>query len=315
MGRVILKSLLGFAFAFLLLESALHLTGFALKRLTSRASDATKEAGAFRILCIGDSNTYGAGVERHEAYPAQLERALTEAHPIRNFEVLNLGVPGSNSSQVLHRLPTYVSHYRPDLLIVLTGVNDFWNVSEREEVLEQTALDRLHALLSWSSLYRLALLVREERRFSAPVAEQEQVKVERIEGGPSLDGPRRPATWEVEGEGVKVSFRNETLGVMLDDRTHTELVERNLRAMVRLAERSATPLVLTQYAANIFHYIPANTAISRVPGVLVVPQDFLEKKSGLDNPNWFADFHPRPPVYEAFARKVSAAISHAGLIH
>jgi len=41
-----------------------------------------KPPGTFRILCIGSSSTFGAGVRREEAtYPAQLERILDRARP------------------------------------------------------------------------------------------------------------------------------------------------------------------------------------------------------------------------------------------
>lgn len=46
-----------------------------------------------RILCLGDSNTYGLWLERDEAYPQQLE-AIWNADPAAApVEVLNLGFP------------------------------------------------------------------------------------------------------------------------------------------------------------------------------------------------------------------------------
>jgi hypothetical protein len=50
-------------------------------------------AGTFRVLCLGDSFTFGAGVRDEEAFPAQLGAALSQAWPGRKIEVINAGVP------------------------------------------------------------------------------------------------------------------------------------------------------------------------------------------------------------------------------
>jgi lysophospholipase L1-like esterase len=48
-------------------------------------------AGKTVILCLGDSVTFGYGLEDHAAYPAQLQEMLDQTHPGR-FAVLNGGV-------------------------------------------------------------------------------------------------------------------------------------------------------------------------------------------------------------------------------
>ena len=52
--------------------------------------------GAARIVCVGDSYTYGWGVNLEDSFPKQLERALEPG-----TEVLNLGVFGYNADQCL----------------------------------------------------------------------------------------------------------------------------------------------------------------------------------------------------------------------
>jgi len=106
-----------------------------------------------RILAVGDSHTYGGGVEREESYPAQLQRALDDRLP-GVYSVMNLGLPGMSSTQLRNRLPIWVQRYRLDVLIVWVGVNDAWNRAERgDEVTD--AMARLDAWLSHSRLYRL----------------------------------------------------------------------------------------------------------------------------------------------------------------
>ena len=61
--------------------------------------------GTRRVVALGDSSTFGWGVEDGEAYPAQLGRALARQGGDRAgdragaWEVLNLGVPGYSTFQ------------------------------------------------------------------------------------------------------------------------------------------------------------------------------------------------------------------------
>jgi len=85
-----------------------------------------KRPGVFRILCLGDSSTFGMNVDDADAYPQVLQRLLDARAP-RRFEVLNLGVPGYSSRQGLELLRQQALHYQPDLVIFAFGTNDrFW---------------------------------------------------------------------------------------------------------------------------------------------------------------------------------------------
>ena len=74
-------------------EIALNEDGFREVELTPKAP------GAFRIVCMGDSWTFGANVGQDESYPARLRSLLAGAAPAGQFEVLNLGVLGYTSFQ------------------------------------------------------------------------------------------------------------------------------------------------------------------------------------------------------------------------
>jgi len=85
-----------------------------------------KAPGVFRIVCLGDSSTFGMNVEAKDAYPQILHRLLNEFHPGR-FEVLNLGSPGFSSRQGLELIRREVLSLQPDLVIFAYGTNDrFW---------------------------------------------------------------------------------------------------------------------------------------------------------------------------------------------
>lgn len=84
----------------------------------------SKPDGIYRIVCLGDSWTYGVMVNDHETYPAQLCRLLNAASPRRRFEVLNLGCVGYSSYQGKVLFRRCVRELAPDLIMVCFGGND-----------------------------------------------------------------------------------------------------------------------------------------------------------------------------------------------
>lgn len=82
---------------------------------------------AFRILCVGDSSTYGLGVKNPniDSYPTIMQK-LFDNENIK-AQVINLGLPGVNSTQALNNLKENINKISPHLIIVCIGVNDMWN--------------------------------------------------------------------------------------------------------------------------------------------------------------------------------------------
>lgn len=85
--------------------------------------DPTKKAGVFRILCMGDSSTFGFQVKASEAYPQVLAAMLERNYPGR-FEVINLGAPGYTTRQGIELLRREAIDYQPDLVTFAYGTND-----------------------------------------------------------------------------------------------------------------------------------------------------------------------------------------------
>jgi lysophospholipase L1-like esterase len=83
----------------------------------------SKRPGVIRVVCLGDSSTFGMNVEDADSYPRQLARLLEAARPGR-FEVLNLGVPGYSSRQGLELLRREVLALEPDVVTFAFGTND-----------------------------------------------------------------------------------------------------------------------------------------------------------------------------------------------
>ena len=117
-GSFALVALLSLFFA----EALLRAGGWAYARWRLPARTAG-QASAFRVLCLGDSFTFGIGAPKGSSYPEQLQALLDHDAPGR-FQVINGGVPGSNSSQLLARLGPLLDESRSDLVLVLSGFND-----------------------------------------------------------------------------------------------------------------------------------------------------------------------------------------------
>ncbi len=75
----------------------------------------------YKILILGDSLTEGYGVEKGEAFPAQLEARLNQWQD--RFQVLNGGSSGSTSASGVRRLKWYAKSH-PDLILLTLGSND-----------------------------------------------------------------------------------------------------------------------------------------------------------------------------------------------
>lgn len=86
----------------------------------------TKAPNTCRIIALGDSVTYGLRVPPAENFSCLLEGTLNYDPAFsRKFEVINAGVPGYTSHQGLLYLKDRGLAFKPDLIIVSFGFNDY----------------------------------------------------------------------------------------------------------------------------------------------------------------------------------------------
>ncbi len=83
-----------------------------------------KPPGTFRIVAMGDSTTYGLGMDASNAYPAQLQDILRQQYGYSNVEVINAGVIGYTSWETFINLSLRVIELEPDMVIIYDGTND-----------------------------------------------------------------------------------------------------------------------------------------------------------------------------------------------
>lgn len=109
------------AILFFLTFSVLVITGFA------QPIDLSKYSGAIKVACIGNSITYGSGIDDRprDSYPAQLQRMLGDQWVVRNFGVsartmLKKGdFPFWNEEAYAQ-----AKAFLPDVVIIKLGTND-----------------------------------------------------------------------------------------------------------------------------------------------------------------------------------------------
>ena len=82
-----------------------------------------KPPGTFRIVGIGDSFTYGIGVDGHATFLARIEAALAArlSHPV---EAINLGLPRYWPDPETLVLEHYGLRFQPDVVVVGVSAND-----------------------------------------------------------------------------------------------------------------------------------------------------------------------------------------------
>ena len=80
--------------------------------------------GPLVIVAIGSSSTAGAGASsRAASYPSRLAEELKQRFPGRDITVLNRGVNGEQTEQMLARFETDVIAAHPDLVLWQVGTN------------------------------------------------------------------------------------------------------------------------------------------------------------------------------------------------
>lgn len=81
-----------------------------------------KPAGEKRVLVVGDSLTFGAGIDEEEAFPARLEAALAEraanSASGERVHVINAGINGASSWTYSRFVAERAFAFEPDVLVV-----------------------------------------------------------------------------------------------------------------------------------------------------------------------------------------------------
>ncbi len=99
-----------------------------------------KDNNVYRILIVGDSFTYGFGVNNNETYPAILEGLLNSLNSDNQFEVWNAGFASGYTEDTFYLYLRDIGlKFNPDVIIVgLFVENDILDFSRNEYIFNDT---------------------------------------------------------------------------------------------------------------------------------------------------------------------------------
>lgn len=83
-----------------------------------------KPEGRLRVMVLGDSLTWGAGLDEDQRYSRLAEAMVKEALPGRDIEVLNFGLPAAPTTRERDILREYGPRVFPDLVVLGFCYND-----------------------------------------------------------------------------------------------------------------------------------------------------------------------------------------------
>ncbi|HZL98774.1 MAG TPA: GDSL-type esterase/lipase family protein [Planctomycetota bacterium] len=111
---------------------------------------ATRDPQELRVLCVGDSFTFGGGVETQDAWPAQLQ-ALVGPPEASGVRVLNGGANGWDTPwQRLYLEKRGLREVRPDVVVLGWNWNDLHTVPDAPQRAVQVFL---HGGGTWLSIF------------------------------------------------------------------------------------------------------------------------------------------------------------------
>lgn len=269
----------------------------------------------YRVLCVGDSHTFGFMVPSNETYPAYLQEFLDARAP-GLYSVINLGIPGLNTAQLRHRLPDEIATYQPDVVVVWCGTNNAWN---QAEVADEPGLSSWFTrALNASRLYRFVRVglhdVRLERDFQTLGRDLRSTVSGRLTSAPehTVDDPwNLNATHTIrhwDGSTDRVSHKQ---GADLDTPRAEERAAGDLAAMAEQAHAAGVKLVFVTYPTELPAFAFANRATSRAGaqyGVPVVDAAVSLQRVPPEDRHWLPAVHPNGPIYREIARDIAEII-------
>ena len=292
----------------LLTEAGLQLAA----RFVDARSSAWRPDARNRVLCVGDSHTYGAGVPRDAGYPARLQALLDTEEPAVH-SLINMGLPGLSSTQLAHRLPDWMQRYRPSGVIVWVGVNNSWNRAEVESDWGGPA-SRIDAWLIRSRLWRLVRVSLHARKLARYVLDSREDRAWHVV---DVEGEFRDEVWTVRHDGVTevIKHGEHVAPPGAPDERADEMrarLERDLVAMVDYARAADTPIILVTFPLEVSWYALVNRVmrrLSRERGVPLVETAFALARVPEEERDWTGIAHPGPRIYREIAHEVAPLVA------
>jgi lysophospholipase L1-like esterase len=238
-----------------------------------------KAAGTFRIAAFGDSLTYGEGVAAEETWPAVLEKTLQGDY---RAEVLNLGVKGAQSEDILKRAGRLLPALEPDLVLYGVCLNDFLPAGRLEYRNNR----------AWSFTLPHGFHLEHGTRLGALVVSAYDRLLMRA--------------------GVRTDFYTD---ILRDFDSYQQRFARDVAALNRLVTARGLPpvvgMVLNQYPALEgpgWRIGRLAEELMRAGGLAVVPADYIRAHAGRDLSVSPWEGHPNAEAHRIFAAEFLVAV-------
>jgi lysophospholipase L1-like esterase len=160
--RKLLALFFGMVVTFLVIEVGLRIAGKFRSTSIEKQIHQIAPGTEILILCTGDSHTFGVGAPEGFDYPSFLSTKLGEIFPNNSVHIVNLGKAGSNSSEAVERVLSFIeqSKMSPDLVIFQAGKNNDHNFRHAsifsDVAMNDNFMDWAKYLLSNSRTFRLS---------------------------------------------------------------------------------------------------------------------------------------------------------------
>jgi lysophospholipase L1-like esterase len=226
------------------------------------------EPGVVRVLALGDSQTFGNGLAQDETWPKQLEIELGAragaAGP--HFEVVNGGIPGSDTWQHERLLPRLADLYHPQLAVLAFYVNDvsprYAPQPARTADISNTSAKRAAYLVKRSALVSFVLQRLALRHLEQELAEGRAYGEYILSGAPSpevesgwqqvqksLEAMKRECEWRGIDFRVAVLPRRDQVSGASSARAYNERIAA-ITAAVGVVSLDLLPELQAAYAAG-----------------------------------------------------------------
>lgn len=226
-----------------------------------------KPAGIHRILMLGDSVTFGYGVDQKQSFPAVLEELLNQNQKTR-YQVINGGVPGFSIADEGAFLPTLLTRYKPDLIlwtIVSNDYDDSLGIDDGGRITAANAdyvVDVNH-LSAWGYDGRPYIDVDDFRRSMLPRAQADRwdswlrsnlflysLAANRVTAFPKFPGALKPTEAELLGRYTTAQGRHwlmQFFSAVFSSRRAINRANQVIERAKILSEQSGVPIVLINY--------------------------------------------------------------------
>ncbi len=209
-----------------------------------------KPANTYRIFCFGGSTTYGHPFDQRTSFSRWLQELLVASHPENKFEVINVGGISYASYRIVPLIKETLQ-YKPDLMIILTGHNEFLERRTYSSMMDKGSVTlQIKAVLESIRIYRaLETFINTVILNNLTRSEKQKVSSDN-KGGKTVLSAEVSALLD-RSAGLELYHRDEEFS----DRVVKHFAY-NLEAMIKLCKDRGVPVILIDPPCNLKDFSP-----------------------------------------------------------